>query len=108
MSLWFKGDRKPSWVIGLQPASGNLDITGLTTADFTFIFIDVVAPTVEITGAGTFSALTGASGGNPASITYAPGANDVATARTHTRRIVLKRATSEQQTFEIDDQTIEQ
>jgi hypothetical protein len=108
MSLWFKGDRKPPWVIGLQPASGNLDISGLTTADFTFIFIDTAKPDTEIVGTGTFSALTAASGSNPASITYAPSASDVATVRTHTRRIVLKRATNDQQTFEIDDQSIEQ
>lgn len=108
MSTWFKGDRKPAWVIGLQPATGNFDITGLVTADFTFVFVDVNNPATEIVGTGTFSALTAASGGNPASITYTPSAADVATVRSHKRRIVKKRGTSEQETFDIDTQTIEQ
>jgi hypothetical protein len=104
MSEWFKGDRKPSWVIGLSPASGTLDITGLTTSDFTFIFIDSSSPDIEIVGTGTLSNLAA---GNPATITYTPGANDVGTVRTHRRRIVLKRETADQQTFDIDNQVIE-
>jgi hypothetical protein len=104
MSEWFKGDRKPTWTFGLVPASGVLDTTGLTASDFTFIFIDSSAPDVEIVGTGVLSNLVA---GNPATITYAPGASDVGTVRTHRRRIVLKRGTVDQQTFDIDNQTIE-
>jgi hypothetical protein len=104
MSEWFKGDRKPSWVIGLKPATGDLDITGLSVNDFTFIFIDSSSPDIEIVGTGTLSNLTA---GNPATITYTPGASDVGTVRTHRRRIVSKRGTADQQTFDIDSQAIE-
>jgi hypothetical protein len=104
MSEWVKGDRKPPWTFGLVPALGSLDITGLTVSDFTFVFIDSSYPNTEIVGTGVFSSLTA---GNPATITYTPGANDVGIIRTHKRRIVLKRGTADQQTFDIDSQTIE-
>lgn len=107
-SEWYRGDRKDDWVIGLQPATNPpFSMSGLVASDFTMILIDLNSPDTEIVGDGTFSALTqGTSVANPSTITYAPGVNDVAIRRKQKRRVVKKRGTSQQQSFEIDVQYI--
>lgn len=96
---WKQGDREPFWLFGLQPGTGTLDITGLSTSDFTLVFIDTDGN--ERSGDGVFSNLTAASGSTPALITYAPSANDVATLGKFERRVVIDRATSNQRTFDL-------
>jgi len=104
-SPWKQGDREPYWAFGLSPDSGIFDITGLTASDFTLVFID--ASGVERNGDGVFTGLTAASGSTPVMITYQQSANDVTTIGTFDRRIVIKKATSSQKTFEIGVWTCE-
>lgn len=101
-SPWKQGDREPFWVFGLQPDSGFLDISGLSESDFTLIFLPFVesGASTPRTGTGVFSDLTASADGSPATITYAPGAVDVATAGLFGREVVIKRGTSEQRSFD--------
>lgn len=98
-SPWKQGDREPYWSFGLVPDSGTLDITGLSTSDFTLVFIDSSGN--ERNGDGVFTNLTAASGGNPAMITYQQSANDVGTLGIFDREIVIKKGTIHQKTFEL-------
>lgn len=98
ISPWAKGDRKPLWTFSLSPDTGSFDITGLTTADFKLKMRNI-SNGVVTTGTGTFSALTAASGGNPATIDYQLSAADVATLGMSENTVVLKEDTADQRTF---------
>jgi hypothetical protein len=97
-SPWKQGDREPYWEFGLQPDDDPLDVTGFTTADFSLIFID--ASGNERIGDGIFTDLTAASGSSAAMITYQQSSNDVAETGVFDRRVVIKRNTIHQRTFE--------
>jgi hypothetical protein len=103
---WKQNDLAPAWQFGLQPDTGQLDITGLSPSDFTLLMYDSSAPQTVIVGTGTFSNLIAASGSDPAKITYQQSAADVATLRTHRREVVIKRGTAAQKTFDFGDQSI--
>ncbi len=98
-SPWKQGDREPYWEFGLQPDTGFFDVTGLVTSDFTLVFLNVTDNT-ESDGDGVFMDITAATPTTPATITYQPGPLDVATVRTCDRRVVIKRGTVHQKTFE--------
>ena len=76
-SPWPQGDTREPWTFELEPDSGIFDITGLTTANFSYYMRNISNDT-ERQGDGTFNNLTAASGGNPAQITYQQSSNDVA------------------------------
>ena len=99
------GDREPYWTFGLQPDDQALDITGLSASNFTLVFID--SSGVERNGDGVFVDLTAASGSTPAMITYQQSAADVAIIGVFDRRIVIKKGTAFQKTFELDSWTCE-
>jgi hypothetical protein len=103
---WKQDDLAPAWQFGLQPDTGQLDITGLSPSDFTLLMYDSSAPQTAIVGTGTFNNLIAASGSDPAKITYQQSTSDVATLRTHRREVVIKRGTSAQKTFDFGDQSI--
>lgn len=105
-SPWKQGDLAPAWQFGLQPDTGQLDITGLSPSDFTLLMYDASQPQTAIIGTGTFSGLIAAGGDQPAKVTYQQSSADVATLRTHRREIVIKRGTSAQKTFDFGDQSI--
>ena len=85
--------------MALQPDEGQLDTTGLTTSDFTMVFVDATTGTPR-NGDGVFTDLTAASSSAPAMITYQPSANDVATIGLFSRRVVIKKSTIHQRTFD--------
>lgn len=105
ISPWSQGDGKPTWPLGLQPDSGTFDISGLSTSDFTMVFINSAGQ--EIIGTGTFSNLTAASSISPAAITYQAGVSDVATLGTYDMRVVVKKGTTSQQTFKFESFVVE-
>lgn len=104
-SPWFLNDRKPPSVISLAVDSGLLDITGLSTSDFTMLFINL-STEQERTGTGAFSNLAAGSGSTPASIVYSPSADDTSMLGTFARRIIKKQGTAEQQTWELPAWTV--
>ena len=75
-SPWPQGDTREPWTFELEPDSGIFDISGLTTANFTY-YMRNISNDVERQGDGTFNNLTAASGSDPAMITYQQSANDV-------------------------------
>lgn len=95
ISPWTQGDGLPAWTIGLKPDSGPVDIAGLSTGDFTMVFINSAGQ--EVIGSGPFSNLTVASGSTPATITYQVGSADVATLGVFDARVVIKRGVVGQQ-----------
>jgi hypothetical protein len=95
---WSMGDGLPTWTFQIEPDSSAFDITGLSTSDFTMVFINTVNK-LATNGTGTFSNLVAASGSNPAQITYTPSAVDTATAGMFDVRIVTKQGTPSQRTF---------
>jgi hypothetical protein len=96
---WYKGDRKPVWDFLIEPDSGTFDTTGLTESDFSLVLIDINNDNTPRAGTGAFSNLTAASGSDPASIQYAPGATDVGTAGIYEVRLIVDSGTSNQRTF---------
>jgi hypothetical protein len=97
-SPWKVGDRGEHWPFGLQPDSGFFDIDGLVPSDFTLVFMDSSGN--ERDGDGIFTNLTPATPTTPAMIIYQQSAADVATIGTFDRRVVIKRGTPQQKTFE--------
>jgi hypothetical protein len=98
ISPWTLGDGKPPWTFGLEPDSGPLDITGLTTSDFSLIMLNI-SNQQSTTGTGAFSNLTAAYNVNPAQITYALSSTDAALLGMYDVRVVIKKGTINQRTF---------
>jgi len=98
ISPWNQGDGKPPWTFSLVPDSGNFDITGLATTDFTLVMINI-SNKQATNGTGTFSNLVAASGGNPAQITYTLSSADAALTGMNDTRVVAKKGTTSQRTL---------
>jgi hypothetical protein len=98
ISPWSQGDGKPPWTFELEPDSGNFDISGLSTTDFTLVMINM-SNKQAINGTGTFSNLLAASGDNPATISYQLSNADANNTGMQDMRIVAKEGTSQQETF---------
>jgi hypothetical protein len=97
-SPWKQGDRGKYWPFGLQPDTGFFDVTGLTPSDFTLVFLD--ANGNERDGDGIFTNITAATSSSPATVTYQQSATDVARVGTFDRRVVIRKGTPQQETFE--------
>lgn len=94
-SPWYLGDRLPIWTFELVPDTGTLDITGLSTSNFSLVFINTFNMKTR-SGTGVFSNLVA---GPPVTILYTVGANDVATAGIYEVRTLINAGTSSQRTF---------
>ncbi|HEX3640210.1 MAG TPA: hypothetical protein VHV10_02850 [Ktedonobacteraceae bacterium] len=104
-SPWPQGDTLEPWTFQLIPDSGDFDTSGLTESNFTY-FQRNISNGIERPGDGVFSNLLGASGGDPAQITYQQSVNDVASLGTFRQQI---KATSggKTQTFDFGVLSIE-
>lgn len=110
ISPWFQGDGQPLWTLGLQPDSGPLNVSGLTTSDFTLVAINSVGQ--EIDDDGVFSNLTAASGSGatavPASIVYQVGTKIINMPGSYDIRVVIKKGiVGQQRTFKFGQFVVE-
>jgi hypothetical protein len=99
ISPWNKGDGKPNWTFSLEPDSGIFDTSGLSPSDFTLVMINI-SNQQAVNGTGTFSDLIPATGSIPATITYQLSSADTANLGMYNMRVVSKKGTASQQTFE--------
>lgn len=98
ISPWTQGDGAPPWTFALETDSSSLDITGLSTSDFSLVMINISNQQSK-TATGVFSNLVAASGSNPTTIVFSPSSNDTSALGMYDMRIIVKKGTANQKTF---------
>lgn len=99
---WYQGDTFP-WTIPLTlDNNAPFSITSLSTSNFSLLIKNTDAnPPSEVSGTGTFSNLTAASGNTPASIIYTPSSADTSTLGNFALFIVVNYPNGTKQTLSI-------